>query len=188
MQNSWLWRCFFLFKFDKKPSVNEDCEGTLNSLGNANACEQWSSEQATVNERHASWCCAYIALQLLEQLPMSSTKKRVSQMIPVQCSAGNTTQCQTPQVLKQAVHEARDPIKEMEIQRRAWFTFSRRKHFHCYIQAIWKYPLSVNFFMERQIERHIAHSEFGNCEIHVDATGSVTSTVGEKRLEFTGLR
>ena len=34
--------------------------------------------------------------------------------------------------------------------------------------------------MERQTERYIAHVHLGNCEIYVDATGSVISTVGEK--------
>lgn len=109
-------------------------------------------------------------------------------MSKTECIAGNTTPCQTPAVVRQAIYERHkanewheQPIYELEIQRRAWVASTPGVHLSGYIQKIVFYPFQVLFYLEEQVKTLITTSNSNDeCTLHIDATGSLISTIGEK--------
>ena len=104
-----------------------------------------------------------------------------------ECASGNTTPCQSPVVLKQALYESRkneqwhdNPTYELEIQRRAWAASNPVTHVNGFVQSIGLFPFHVLVFLERQVKFYIQSALIRDCVLHVDATGSIISSLGEK--------
>jgi hypothetical protein len=136
--------------------------GTMRSA----VIEELNSSGITANEQH---------------------KRSLGKMSSDECKFGNTTNCQTPAVLRQALYENRkkerlhdDVTFELEIQRRAWVASTPGTHVHGFIQSIGLYPFFVLFYLERQLNVYIQCALSSNCILHVDATGSIVSSLGEK--------
>lgn len=85
--------------------------------------------------------------------------RKLGETSKTECIAGNTTPCQTPAVVRQAIYERHkanewheQPIYELEIQRRTWVASMPGVHLSGYIQKIVFYPFQVLFYLEDQVK------------------------------------
>lgn len=115
---------------------------------------------------------------------------KLGDMSEDECRAGNTTECQTTGVLRQAVYEKRrnqrlheDIIRELEIQQDTCDAAIGGTHFSGYIQNLSLNPFNVTFYMERQVRFYIDQiKKSPPVVLHFDATGSVLSNIKNKRV------
>lgn len=119
--------------------------------------------------------------------PNELNKRYLSEMSVDECISGNTTKCQSPGILKQALSESNRSKRlhenvtyELDIQRRAWLASLPGTNVQGYIQSIGLYPFHVLFYLEGQVKAYIASAKTADCTLHVDATGSIISSLGEK--------
>jgi hypothetical protein len=108
-------------------------------------------------------------------------------MTDSECQGGNVTECQTPQVLRQAAYESRmadrlhqNAVMELDIQREAAMP---GRVVNGYIQHLSVYPFTVTFFCEAQLKHYVDYcTEDTSSTVHFDATGCVIQAVsGQKR-------
>ena len=136
----------------------------------------------------------YEAATFLDSTRISATEmhyRSLSQMSQVECRSGNTTPCQTPTVLRQALYEKRqndnldrNVIVELDIQRESFVSSLPSRHVPGYIQTIGLHPFHVSFYTEGQINIYIAACKEGGCTIHFDATGSVIQKIPGQNKVF----
>jgi len=83
-------------------------------------------------------------------------------MTEAECTAGNMTTCQTPQVLRQAAYETKRStqlhhymVLELDLQRLCWKAALPGKHVSGYVQAIGLRPFFVLAYTEMQLMAYI---------------------------------
>jgi hypothetical protein len=107
--------------------------------------------------------------------------KKLAEIKPDECKAGNTTACQNAGVFRQAAYEQRigaridkNVFMELEIQKDAWKASLPGSKIDGFIQSIGTYPFVVTFYLEGQLKVFLEKCKSGDdCVLHFDATGSV---------------
>ena len=107
--------------------------------------------------------------------------QKLGNLTACEVNSGNTSECQSPPVFRQALYESRrkerlheDVIQELEIQRMALETSMPGKHVNGFIQTVTLYPFHFSLFCQRQIDAYVnIVMDDKESTLHIDATGSV---------------
>jgi hypothetical protein len=133
-------------------------------------------------------------LKLLRTESKSLYFKKLSAMKSDELAAGNTTECQTPQVIRQALYETSvkqrlspDVFQELVIQKECWDVALRGGTINGFIQSLCHTPFYVTFYTKQQAEIYV-NSCFRNSTrltvLHFDSTGSVVKKFPDNKPPY----
>jgi hypothetical protein len=117
---------------------------------------------------------------------------KLSTMTEEECSAGNTTSCQSGGVFRQAAYEQRrrdrlhsDITTELQIQRETLATALPGSKINGFIHSIGIFPFQVSFYLEGQLKAYIAKCiSRDECVLHFDATGSIIQNIKGQKMPY----
>ena len=124
-----------------------------------------------------------VASELLDtgQSHSEAYYRRLGDLSPVECMAGNLSGSPSPQVLKQATYEMRkrtklhhDAVLEVDLQREDFVAAIPADKLPGYIQVIGMRPFLVTLYVQEQLQEFVTlcRSVDGGV-MHVDCTGSI---------------
>lgn len=183
-----------------KPTGDEDVPIEVNVVGKCTHAAANGNDEATVNHllpnrRKLRGAERKEITDTLHNRGKSATEVHyeiLGRMNKEECVAGNTTACQTPQILRQAAYESRkqynlhdDVVTELEVQRVTLVAALPGRKLSGYIKNVAYYPFCVAMYCERQIEAYIRFcKENPSSTVHIDATGSVIRNIPHQSAPF----
>ena len=179
-----------------KPVPGDQVKIVANVCGQCNHVEQ--------NETGLSHSCSKkrnlkggARAELVADILQSGTESKsqylnkLAEMNVEELKAGNTTHCQSPQVIRQAVFESRakqrltnDLFSELIIQMEAWDAALPGQPVSGYIQSLGHTPLLITFYTAQQVQLYsdiCRHKRMQPVVLHFDSTGSVIKRFGSQK-------
>lgn len=187
------------FAIVNEPQPGEDVEVIVTVVG---SCTHGTAEDAAKlqpeqpNRRFLKGQERVEVAQILQQTvetPASLFEKRLTEMDPVELSAGNTTHCQRQETFRQALYERKRKERlhdnmavELDLMRETLqASLPGSKGIDGFIQGVGLYPFYTIMYTEAQVAAYIELCKADDSFMHLDSTGSVIRDfAGQKRAYY----
>lgn len=165
-------------------------------------CNHTGDEEPQCREEHKRKLTGRDRQDVIQQMlsaqetPLSLYQKGLNRMTETECHAGNTTECQSLQVLAKAASLGRTALRihenvifEIEHYRCAWLKSNVGAKISGYVHMLALFPFSVVFYTEGQVQQYITYCRQDDpAVLHFDSTGSICKNIpGQKKTFFYSL-
>jgi hypothetical protein len=173
------------FQITDEPAENDDVTVTVKIRGKCSHMD--SNDDNMVQQTNRRPLTGLKRLLTVNEMKINGQSsgqfyyEKLSTMSDCETKSGNTSDCYSPAVLRQASYETRkseqlheNDVLEVDIQRKVLTASMPGKIVSGFIQTLWLFPFTVLLFCEKQVNAYLnSIRQTPDSTLHFDATGSI---------------